>query len=156
MSGQHIIKLIEERPFNKLNEHEMRIIDAHITACTACRTKYQAAKTIALLLKERSAAVIEPSPFFKTRVMAAIAEKRRAQEERAFIKFWRATKWLVSSMAMLVILLAASMYFVDRSNIQNNPAQATSELYPTELTVTAPNDTEEVTYGQVMTSIYEQ
>ncbi|HYE76315.1 MAG TPA: hypothetical protein VEF04_23425 [Blastocatellia bacterium] len=155
MRDQHIIKLIADTPLNKLNEQEREMVYAHIAQCKACYDKYQVARTASALLKARSAAVIEPSPFFKTRVMAAIAEKRRAQEEPAFQRFWRATRWLVSSMAVLVILLAASTFFVSDSSIENSPMQASSEIYPTELTIGSANETDEITYGQVMASIYE-
>lgn len=110
MKDNHIIDLLEKAPFASLTESEHREIRAHSVDCDGCARAYKAAVVASSLLKEGAGEVFEPSPFFQTRVMAAIREQQ--SEPRGFAKVWRAAGALVSSMTATVALLAVLSFMV--------------------------------------------
>ena len=56
-------------------ESELSAVQAHALECGSCHSAYEAARLSALVLKSRAQVTIEPSPFFQTRVMAALREQ---------------------------------------------------------------------------------
>ena len=104
MSKTHIISLIENEPLASLSESDHREIRVHTTSCDDCARAYKAAVVSTSLLKEGAGEVFEPSPFFQTRVLAAIREKH--SEVRGLARLWRAAGALASSLAATVALLA--------------------------------------------------
>src|SRR5215213_6077749 len=102
MRDNHLIKMLEERAIDSLSEGEVLAIEAHTLDCSACLRAYEAARISADLLRARASETVEPSPFFKTRVMAAIKENRLSPELPALLRMWRAAGALVSMMAVLV------------------------------------------------------
>src|SRR5262249_26095068 len=105
MKGDHIINLLDENRIDMLGESELATIKAHTPGCPECLHAYRAAIVSADLLKARAAETIEPPPFFKTRVMAAIKEKRLALQPSALLRMWKSAGALVSAMVAAVIIL---------------------------------------------------
>ena len=104
MKQNHIIELLESVPFASLSESDHREIRVHTAECHACGHAYKAAMVSTSLLKEGAGEVFEPSPFFQTRVLAAIREQQ--SEVRGIARLWRAAGALASSLAATVALLA--------------------------------------------------
>ena len=111
-------------------------------------------KIASSLLRERVSEVVEPSPFFHTRVMAALREKQN--EVPAFKRLWQNAGALVSSMTAAVALLAV-LSFVVPGTQTSSTAQA-SELngYSAEEVILNQNDLqdEQPSDAQVLTALY--
>lgn len=156
MRDNHIINLIEEKPLDILSESERSLIAVHIVECVECKQAYEAARISAVLIKERISQTIEPSPFFKTRVMAAIREKNLATEPPAIVRMWRAAGAMVSAMAMIVIALAAFSYF--NGNYDSQPEVATNlNLYSPESVVLEEDNLydDNIAYDVVLANVYD-
>jgi anti-sigma-K factor RskA len=156
MQDEHITGLLEGAPFASLSERELATIKAHTAACSACQRAYEAARLSALLLKERATESVEPSPFFQTRVLAALRE-RQANEAWSFARLWKSAGALVSSMAALVALLAGLTFLAPATQPTTTQTLATvSNPYSAEDVVLAQDDSssEQMTDGQVLTTIY--
>jgi anti-sigma factor RsiW len=159
MRDEHIISIIESVPLSRLSLSEIEQIRAHTERCAECRRAVEAAQISALLLRERAAATFEPSPFFQTRVLAALRERQAANEPFSFRRLWKATGALVSSMAATVAALAVLTLFAPGSQ----PTTGTQEIasgfnaYSAEEVVfdqdKLPED--QMSYGQVLTALYE-
>ena len=89
MREKHIVNLLEERPLGSLSVAELEIVKAHTAACSECLRAYEAAQASLLLLQERASAIVEPPPFFQTKVMAAIREQNLAPKRLGFLSRWR-------------------------------------------------------------------
>jgi predicted anti-sigma-YlaC factor YlaD len=152
MKYQHIRRLLENKPPGHLDDRELAAIETHIRDCEECRRAYQAARLSAQLLSERAAEVIEPSPFFATRVMAALREQQSVYSS-SFRRFWQAAQSLVLGMVALVVLVGAlgwfdsqpQMYSTDEVSAMNSDAN--DPLLPEPIS-------EEMNYGQVISTIY--
>jgi hypothetical protein len=105
MKDEHIIELLERGPLAELTEADLATVKAHVKACSSCDRAFEAARVSSLLLQEQSAAAFEPSPFFQTRVLAALRE-RQAESEWSWSRMWRATGALASSMLAGVLAIA--------------------------------------------------
>ncbi|HKY28460.1 MAG TPA: hypothetical protein VJM12_11030 [Pyrinomonadaceae bacterium] len=105
MKDKHIISLLEEMPLTDLSETEMTVIRSHTVTCEDCLQAFEAAQVSVMLLKERAAENVEPSPFFHTRVLARLREQQ-AEAVWAWRRIWRTAGALASSMAVTVAALA--------------------------------------------------
>lgn len=110
MKDNHIINLLESVPFASLSENEHREIRAHAASCVDCGRAYEVAVVSSSLLREGAGEVFEPSPFFQTRVMAALREQQ--SEPRGLARLWRTAGALVSSMTATVALLAVLSFMI--------------------------------------------
>ncbi|HWS54985.1 MAG TPA: hypothetical protein VN228_12690, partial [Pyrinomonadaceae bacterium] len=109
------------------------------------------------LLRERPASTVEPSPFFQTRVLAALRERRAEEETPALSRLWRAAGALVSSMAAAVALLAVFTVAAPNFGLADEGEVVTtaSDFYSTEaLFVPAETADAEVDYDQVFQAVY--
>src|SRR5262249_24162780 len=104
--AEHIVKLLEEQPEHALNDTERVIITAHIRACADCRKAYQAFRISSALLRRRAEEVVEPSPFFSTRVLAAL-NQNGSRQPLTVATMWKAARGIVVSMVAFVVLLLA-------------------------------------------------
>ncbi len=95
------------------------------------------------------AETFEPSPFFDTRVMAAIREKQN--QGPAFAPMWRAAGALVSSMAAAVVLFAVLSLAVFDQALPTVASATTA--YSAEAVILNDLD-EEQTDGQVLSTLY--
>src|SRR5215207_9767752 len=107
MRDEHIKRLLEEAPLASLGQAELAAVRAHVATCAECGRAFEAAQVSSLMLKARTQEAFEPSPFFQTRVLAALRERRAAEEERwTFARLWKSAGLLVSSMAATTAALA--------------------------------------------------
>jgi anti-sigma factor RsiW len=120
MKEKHIINILESVPFASLSESDHREIRVHAANCDACARAYKTAVVATSLLREGAGEVFEPSPFFQTRVLAAIREQQ--SETRGLARLWRAAGALVSSLTATVALLAVLSVMIPST-------QSTAEAY---------------------------
>src|SRR5215217_3770226 len=107
MRDEHIKRLLDEAPLSSLGRAELAAVRAHAETCEECGRAFEAARASSLMLKARAEETFEPSPFFQTRVLAALRERRAAEEERwTLTRLWKSAGLLVSSMAATTAALA--------------------------------------------------
>ncbi len=160
MRDEHIIGIIENAPLSGLSESELARVRAHTVHCAECLRAFEAAQVSTLLLRERAADTIEPSPFFQTRVLAALRERQAASEASAFRRLWNATGALVSSMAATVAALAILTLFAPDSATTTTGAQEMASAYNSYtaeevLFEQADAPADQMSYGQVLSTLYE-
>jgi hypothetical protein len=159
MKDEHIISMIENAPLAGLSEGERALIRAHTGQCAECLRAFEAAQISTLLLRERVAEAVEPSPFFQTRVLAALRERQAAAETSALRRLWNATGALVSSMAATVAALAILTFFAPGPTTTTGSLELASadNSYSAEEVLfdqgELPSDT--MSYGQVLSTLYE-
>src|SRR4029453_7483952 len=100
-----IIELLDSASVEALNDEDLATIHSHVADCSSCAQAFAAAKISSLLLKEGSPEVMEPSPFFQTRVLATLRD-RQANEGWSLVRLWRSAGLLASSMAATVATFA--------------------------------------------------
>ncbi len=127
MRNDHIITLLDEKRFGDLNRDDLSLIESHTAECHACLQAYRAALASSILLRARASETVEPSPFFKTRVMAA-AREVMAAEQPAILRAWKAAAGLVSSMVAVVVILMAVTFFNAPDSSTLEPAAISNNL----------------------------
>jgi len=158
MKDQHINGILESAPLARLGEGELAAVRAHAGACAECRRAYAAARAADALLRERASETFEPSPFFQTRVLAALRVRRAEEEVPAFSRLWRAAGSLASSMAAAVALLAVftvvapDLGLVPRAD--EDVTAAASDPYESVLLAQEDAGEGEMDYDQVFTAVY--
>src|SRR5678816_4225682 len=105
-TNKHITEILDNASIAALSESELNEIRAHALECMSCRDAFEAARLSAVVIKSRVEATIEPSPFFQTRVMAALREQQAVESVPAMLRLWRSAKALVSVMAVTTAALA--------------------------------------------------
>lgn len=153
MPDTHIISKLEEKPFDSLGADDMARVESHIAVCDECKTAYDAAQIAARLIQARTAETVEVGPFFNTRVMAAIRERRLSPEEPALVRMWRAAGAMVSTFAVLLVVLAGMTIFVESPDSQIE--LASQNLYSAEYVVLERGDDDELATDQVVSTIYD-
>jgi anti-sigma-K factor RskA len=159
MRDEHIISIIENAPLSGLSGSERAFIRSHTEQCAECRRALEAAQISTLLLKERAAETIEPSPFFQTRVLAALRERPMTNEISALRRLWNAAGALVSSMAVTVAALVILTLFAPGS--QSAPEQqevvTAYNSYSAEEVLFDQDElpADQMSYGQVLSTLYE-
>lgn len=152
MKDQHIIEIIDNVSLAALSQTELEEVRGHARDCDSCGAAFEAAQLSALVIKERAHVNIEPSPFFHTKVLAALREQQAAESVPAFVRLWKSASALVSSMAVATIALAALTFVVP------DPATAvqdqTASVDAAESVFFDQGD-DQLTYAQVLNAIYE-
>lgn len=150
MNDKHITEVLDSVALAALSPSELDEIRAHARDCEPCNSAFAAAQLSALVIKERAQAVIEPSPFFQTRVMAALREQQATESVPALLRLWKSARGLVSSMALTTAALAALSFMV------STPATTTTDqtVALTAESVILGQDADDLTYEQVMNTIY--
>lgn len=123
--ARHITTLIEKTPFAGLSEEDLSTIRLHTAECANCRSAFGAAYVSNMMLKERAAELIDPSPFFETRVLAALRE-RQAADTWSLVRLWRSAGALASSMAATVALLIMLTFAIPANQDATTPVNAYS------------------------------
>ena len=152
MKDNHIIEILESGPFSSLTKNDLREISVHTESCAACARAYEAARISSLRVKTRAGETMEPTPFFQTRVLAALREQQANNKVPAFWRLWKTAGALVASMAMTTAALAVLSFVAPGVT---EPA-ATAALTPpsAEELVFDQSTTEEMTDEQVLNAIY--
>jgi anti-sigma-K factor RskA len=153
MRDEHIKRTLEESPLSSLGKAELEALRAHAEGCADCRSAFEAAQVSSLMMKARAAETFEPSPFFQTRVLAQLRERRGAEEGWTLARLWKTAGLLVSSMAATVAALAVFTFVAP----PEATAQATVEPYTAEAVILDESDSadEQMSIGQVFTTLYE-
>lgn len=157
MRDNHITRLLEDRPVGSLTEAELEVVKTHTAVCSECLNAYMAAQASLGLLQERASVVVEPTPFFETRVLAAIRERNLAPARIEFLNLWRTTRPLVASMGALVMMLLMLTFFTDRGQSPAEPSRlaAVNDNSPEWVVVDQDEDATDLTYGQTLTVLYD-
>lgn len=150
--NKHIIEILDNASMAALSEIELNEVRAHALECGSCRSAYEAARLSASVLKSRAQTVIEPSPFFQTRVMAALREKREAESVPAFFRLWKSAKLLVSSMALTTAALGVLTFVLPGTVVSDDQALS---AYSAESVIMGQDADDQMTYDQVLSTIYE-
>jgi len=153
MKDKHIIDVIDNVSVASLSQMEMDEVRAHSRECDSCGAAFEAAQISTLVIKERAHVKIEPSPFFHTKVLAAVREQRAAESVPAFVRLWSSARAIVSGMAVATIALAVLTFVVP------DPATAlqeqTASVDAAESVIFDQAD-EQLSYEQVLAAIYEE
>ncbi len=153
MKDRHITEILDNASIATLSESELNEIRAHALECMSCRDAFEAARLSAVVIKSRAEATIEPSPFFQTRVMAALREQQAVESVPAMLRLWRSAKVLVSTMAVTTAALAV-VSFIQPS--QTTPVvDQTASAYSAYSVIMDQNADDQMSYEQVLSTIYE-
>ena len=152
MNDNHITELLDNTAFASLPATELEAMRAHAQGCAPCAEALVAAQLSAVVIKERARVVIEPSPFFQTRVMAAWREQQATESEPALWRLWNSARALVSSMALATVVLGAASFMISApaSNVLDQTASAPSA----ESVILGQDSDDQLTYDQVLNTIY--
>ena len=153
MKDKHIIEFLDNASIATLSEGELGEAQAHARDCVPCRDAYEAAQLSALVLRSRTEVTIEPSPFFHTRVMAALREQNAVESVPAMLRLWKSARALVSSMAVTTAALAVLSFVL--------PAPLTSVVETAsadsaESVILDQGNDDQMTYAQVLSAIYDE
>jgi hypothetical protein len=156
MRDEHIKKLLDEAPLASLGRAELSAVREHAEGCADCGRAFEAAQAASLMLSARAAETFEPSPFFQTRVLAALRERRAAEEGWTLARLWKSTRLLVSSLAattaaLVVLTLAAPQEEAIGSEVASGAHAYTAESL---LFEEADGGAEQLTYEQVLSTLY--
>ena len=153
MKDKHIIEMIDNVTLATLSKLELDEVRGHARECDSCAAAFEAAQLSALVIKERAHVKIEPSPFFHTKVLAAVREQQALESVPAFLRLWSSARALVSSMAVATIALAALTFILPE------PATAlqeqTASVDAVESVIFDQGD-DQLSYEQVLAAIYEE
>ena len=149
--NKHITEILDRASIATLSESELNEVRAHVLECMSCRDAYEAARLSAVVIKSRAQVTIEPSPFFQTRVMAALREQQAVESVPAMLRLWRSSKALVSTMAVTTAALAF-VSFMQPS--QTAPATDQTASAYSAYSVIMDQDADDQSYEQVLSTIY--
>ena len=153
MKDKHIIDVLDNTSIASLSESELSAVQAHARECASCRDAYEAARLSSFVLQSRAQATIEPSPFFQTRVMAAWREQQAVESVPAMLRLWRSARALVSTMAVTTAALAALTFVLPAQT--TSMADQTASMMSAESVILGQGSDDQVTYDQVLSTIYE-
>ena len=151
--NKHITEILDNASLATLSESELNEVRAHVSECVSCRSAYEAARMSAVVLKSRAQVVIEPAPFFQTRVLAALREQQAVESVPAMLRLWRSAKALVSTMAVTTATLAVVSFM-----LPSQAATATDQsasLYSADSVIMGQAPDDQMSYEQVLSTIYD-
>jgi anti-sigma factor RsiW len=152
MNDKHIIDLLDSVPLGSLDETQLNLVREHARACAECNRAFTAAQLLSVSVRERAASTVEPSPFFQTRVLAALREQQANNSVPAFLRLWRSARMLVSSMAVTTAALAVLSFMVPAPS--SVTVEQTASAYSAESVILDQLAEEQLTYEQVLSTIY--
>lgn len=153
MKDKHIIEVIDNVALASLSQIELEEVKGHTSECATCRTAFEAAQLSAVVLQQRAQVKIEPSPFFHTKVLAALRERQTVESAPAFVRLWKSASALVSSMALATMALAVLTFVIP------DPATAVTEQVASVDAAEAvifDQLEDQLTYEQVIATIYNE
>ena len=153
MKDKHITDVLDNAALANLSQSELSEIRAHAQECKPCADAFAAAQLSAVVMQERAQVVFEPSPFFQTRVMAALREQQAVESVPAWLRLWNSSRALVSSMALGTVALAVLSFTVSAPATTPTALDQTASVLSAE-SVILDQDGDELTYEQVLNAIY--
>ncbi len=156
MRDEHILRVLDETPLASLGKAELAAARAHAEVCADCRRALDAAEAASLALKARAAESFEPSPFFQTRVLAALRERRAAEEGWTFARLWKSAGLLVSSMAATTAALVVLTFVAPQEQAVAGELASGAPAHTAESLIFEETDGEagQMTYEQVLSTLY--
>jgi anti-sigma factor RsiW len=155
MRDEHIKDMLDGAPLASLSESELARMRSHADTCDECARAYAAARVSASMLAERATAAFEPSPFFQTRVLAALRERRAGVEGWSFSRLWKAAGVLVSSMAGAVAMLAALTFLVPQQTAMQQQVASAPDTYTADNVIFSQTDANDKdSYDEVISTLY--
>jgi hypothetical protein len=151
---KHIIEVLDNAALASLSQSELSDIRNHALECEPCGDAFAAAQVSAVVMRERAQVVIEPSPFFQTRVLAALREQQAAESVPAFRRLWNSSRALVSSMALSTVALAVLSFMISAPATTGFDQTAQTASVLSAESVILGQDADELTYEQVLNAIY--
>ena len=151
MKDNHITDVLDNAALASLSPRELDEIRAHAQNCETCGSALEAAQVSAMMIKERAQVGIEPSPFFQTRVMAALREQQATESVPAIVRLWRSSRALVSSMALATVALGALTFVISAPS--STTLDQTASVYSAESVIFQDSD-DQVSDDQVLNAIY--
>lgn len=151
MKDKHITEILDNTSIANLSEFELNEVRIHVKDCASCRDAYEAARLSAVIIKSRTQVTIEPSPFFQTRVMAALREQQAVDSVPAMFRLWKSARALVSSMAVTTAALAVVSFVLPGPAVADDQ---TVSAYSVE-SVIMDQGNDELSYEQVLSTIYD-
>ncbi len=158
MKDKHVIDILEQAPLASLSKGDLAAIEAHSNDCEDCRQAFEAAYVAAALLQQHAAEALATPPFFGTKVLATLRERRAINDTWALGRLWRSAGALVSSMAGTVAVLAALSFVVPSGETTSNVSVVSaSNNYSAEAVIFDDSGLPEdlISDGQVMTTLYD-
>jgi hypothetical protein len=152
MKEKHVIGILENSPLASLTESELLTVRSHAEGCLPCRRAYEAAQLSTLLIKERAAETIEPSPFFQTRVLAALREQQN--NVPVLSRLWKSAGALVSAMALTTAALAAFSFLAPGAGTSQETVAALSPYSAEAVVFNQDQSDDQMTDEQVLSTIY--
>lgn len=152
MKDKHITEVLDNAALASLSPSELEEIRAHAGSCEPCSSAFAAAQLSAVVIKERVQVVIEPSPFFQTRVMAALREQQATESVPAMWRLWNSARGLVSSMALATVVLGALSFMI--SAPAATALDQTASAFSAESVIFDQGGDDQLTYEQVLNAIY--
>lgn len=162
---KHILDLLDEKPFAELTAEELRKIEHHCKTCLSCKQAFRAARiSFELLQAKRTeklvSQVLFASPFFHTRVIAALNQEK-AKISQVFTLWWRASAPLILLFLLFVIsllglkmVLSSSSSDLMADSIKNFDDISGSEIISTEMAISNEKQFSELTNDQIFRAIY--
>jgi len=158
MRCRQVRKAIDEHLPDVADGDRRTAILAHCETCAECRAVLEGAEMAARLIQARSFQTIEPSPFFKTRVLAAIRERGAVAVRRQTERMWSSARAIVASMFVVVVVLLALNLFAPKPVQQIAGGEPVRRSDSVERIVmddnTAADDS--LTSGQVLDTVFAQ
>jgi len=152
MKDKHITELLDNIALASLSPAELEELRAHVEECDPCGCAFDAARCSSLIIKQRAQVMVEPSPFFQTRVMAALREQQAVESVPALWRLWNSSRALVSSMALTTAALGALSFLIAAPV---TPAlDQTASTYSAESVILDQGADDQLTYEQVLSAIY--
>jgi predicted anti-sigma-YlaC factor YlaD len=155
MKDKHIIDILEQAPFADLSKSDLVAIETHANDCEKCRVAYEAAQVAAALLQQHAAKTFAPPPFFETRVLAVLRERKTINDSWGLGHLWRATGALVSSMAATVAILAGLSFVVPGGDTSNDVVSAVNTYSAESVMFGESTSDDQVSDAQVLTTLYD-
>ena len=157
MRCRQVRKAIDEQLPDAAEAGRRLAILAHCEACAECRGVLEAAEMTARLIQARSFQEIEPSPFFRTRVLAAIRERGAVVVRRQTERLWSSARVIVASMFVVVVVLLAMNLFAPKP-VDRIGGEDAVRRDSVERIVMDDNSTtdESLTSGQVLDTVFAQ
>lgn len=157
MESKHIIDILEDGPLAAISEENLAAVRLHVSSCNSCLEAYEAAQLASTMMRQRTTQVIEPTPFFQTRVLAALRERQASESVPAFVRLWKSAGALVSSLALTTAALAV-FSFVSTGSQSYSVGQETAVLsnYSAEgVILDQDQNDDQISYDQVLNTIYD-
>jgi len=155
MKCREVRMAIDGQRLDRLEDDQRQAILSHSEGCPECRRWLNAASVAASLIKSRVSVELEPSPFFRTRVTAAIREWGAAAPRWSAEKMWASTRAIVAAMfGIVMVLLALNLFSSKPAEINLVETARNASSIDRVLMDEGSSADENLTSGQVLDTVF--